>query len=177
MTGLILYTILALSILVLAAWLARGSSPRSKADSGREGDFANCLLDPRFLELADRIFDPTDYRWLHDDMCFPEAARSLAGHRKDLAIQWLRALGRSFKELVRLPEADTDPGEATGVRAGWQLLWLTVRFHLLLSYALLVVHLFGPYHRLLPHLGWIESVRAVGFRKARLGTVEAWHIR
>jgi hypothetical protein len=176
MTELVFYTILALSTLVLAAWLAREPRPKSKTALGEKEDFVNCLLDPRFLDLADRIFDPTDYRWLHDQMCFPEAARSLARHRKQLAIQWLQALGRSFKELVRLPEPDIETGQPAA-RSGWKSLRLTLRFHLLLGYALLVVRLFGPYHRLLPRLGWIDSVRAIGFRNARLGTVEAWHIR
>lgn len=174
MTELILYTVLALASLILAAWLARGASNRPKTELPREEDFGNSLLDTRFLDLADRIFDPTDYRWLHDEMCFPQAARSLLQHRKQLAVRWLKAVDRSFKEIVRLPEPEQESGAAA---AGWEMLWLTLRFHLLLGYALVVVRLFGPYHRLIPHLGWVESIRAIGFRKARLGAVEAWHIR
>jgi hypothetical protein len=48
--------------------------------------------------------------------------------------------------------------------ASWHMLWLTVRFQFLLSYALLVVKLFGLYHRLMPSFTWIPFPRGADSR-------------
>lgn len=171
MTELAIYAIFAIAFLVLAAWLVRETSAHDEGEIDAEKDLAQGLWDGPSLNLAYRIFDPADYKWLHDELWFPVAARALASHRKQLAIQWLKGLRNSFKELVRLPEdAALEGGLGTG-DSSWQLLWLTLRFQFLLSYALLVVRLFGPYHRLVPYLGWLHSVREYGFRKPRYGEV------
>jgi hypothetical protein len=44
------------------------------------------------------------------------------------------------------------------------MLWLTLRFQFLLSYALLVVRLFGPYHRLLPSFTWVPFPQKSAYR-------------
>jgi hypothetical protein len=168
MIELISYSVMAFAVLLLAAWLVREKPPGGKTEPEPERDLSGCLFDFRCLEMAHRIFDPADYRWLHDELCFPEAAASLARHRRELAIQWLKALRSSFKEMLRLPEAANEVrGEAE--LSGWQMLQLTLRFQLLLAYALLVVRWFGPYHRLVPPLGWLQAFHrhvAAGSHKA-----------
>jgi hypothetical protein len=49
-------------------------------------------------------------------------------------------------------------------------LWLTGRFQILVSYALFVVKLFGPYHRLIPSFSWVPIHREgdPSFRRAAL---------
>jgi len=88
-------------------------------------------------------------RWLEEELAFPKLAKSLTLRRKRLAIRWLEALQSSFDEVVRTPElTPSELPEVTSV-GSWQMLWLTLRFKFLVSYALLVVKLFGPYHRLI----------------------------
>lgn len=104
---------------------------------GRQG-LAEWVFDMRALDLAQRIFDPADYVWLHDELCFPEAARVLAKHRQKLAVKWLKGLRNSIKELSHLAE----PAAAESHKVpSWQLPWLTLRLHFLVSYALFVVRL------------------------------------
>lgn len=176
MTELVLYVILAIAILVLASWLARERSLQQEPESAFEEDSAKCPFDPRCLELANRIFDPADYRWLREELCFPQAASVLARHRKELAVEWLRGLRSSFKELVSLPEpapAEENPGREV---SSWQLLWLTLRFHFLLGYALAVVRLFGPYHQLVPRFGWLRGLGNLGYARTHHDALRAGRI-
>jgi hypothetical protein len=119
-----------------------------------------------WMNLSERIFDPSDARWLRDELAFPKLAEALTLERKRLAICWLEALQASFDQVVRT--RDATPSEVPGGASpeSWQLLWLTIRFQFLVSYALFVVRLFGPYHRLIPSFSWLslgrESER--GFR-------------
>ena len=90
-----------------------------------------------------------------EELAFPKLAKALTLGRKRLAIRWLEALQASFDEVVRAPEfAPSEAPEAISP-GSWQMLWLTIRFKLLVSYALFVVKMFGPYHRLIPSFSWV----------------------
>lgn len=172
MTELGWYLILAVASLVLAAWLAREKPPRDDAELEAEANLAECLFGANCLDLANRIFDPADYRWLRDELCFPQAAALLARDRKDLAIKWLKALRNSFRELVGVPESEGAENSSANTLSNWQWFGLTVRFQVLLLYALIVVRLFGPYHRLVPRLGRLQNLRGLGNHGVR-GVVDA----
>jgi hypothetical protein len=172
MTELGWYLILAVAFLVLAAWLAREKPPREGADLETEANLAECLFGANCLDLANRIFDPADYRWLQDELCFPQAAALLARDRKDLAIKWLKALRNSFRELVGVGDSEGAENGFANKLSSWQWFGLTVRFQLLLLYALIVVRLFGPYHQLVPRLGRIHSLRSLANHGVR-GVVDA----
>jgi hypothetical protein len=172
MIVLLLYFVLAIAVLVLAAWLARVKPPADEDENLLHNDNSDGGFSPQWLDLANRIFDPADYRWLRDELCFPQAANLLAQHRKHLAIQWLKALRNSFHQLVRLDAAEHGPAPE---HSSWQSLWLTLRFQFLLFYALLVVRLFGPYHRLVPRFGWLETLREFDSQRVR-GVVGAGRI-
>ena len=115
----------------------------------------------RWLDLSERIFDPSDARWLEEELAFPKLAKALMLERKRLAIRWLKALQASFDELVRTPEIV--PGEAAeAASAGsWRMLWLTIRFKLLVSYALIVVKIVWP----LPSIDSIHFVDSIFTRE------------
>ena len=123
-----------------------------------------------WLDLSERIFDPSDARWLADELAFPELARALELGRKRLAILWLEALQSSFDELVRTPESTPHGSPEAILGTSWKMLWLTVRFKILVSYALIVVKVFGPYHRLIPSFSWVPLSPASerSFRRAAL---------
>jgi hypothetical protein len=153
----LIYAGTAIGFLLLVLVLLARTRPEEPGEHRAQKDFAQCLGDARWLDLSERIFDPSDARWLCEELAFPKLAISLTRARKQLAIRWLKALQASFAELVRRPEPE--PGEAppTNSAASWQMLWLTVRIQVLLLYALLMVRLFGPYHRLIPSFTWIPS--------------------
>ena len=173
MTGLLFIAILALLALGAVLWLAEDSRSEDSSEAYPFQHLAGMVWNESGLIFAERIFDPTDYKWLHDELCFPNAARLLASHRKRLAIHWLKALRNSFNELVRMPDPATADGKEAPGNSTWQLFWLTLRFHFILSYAFLVVRLFGPYHRLVPYLGWVNSIREYGIRKPPYGEAGA----
>ena len=97
--------------------------------------------------------------------------------RKRLAVRWLEALQASFDDLVRTPDFAPSETSETNAAGSWQMLWLTVRFKLLVSYALLVVKLFGPYHRLIPSFSWVPFSPASerSFRRAALAVGRTSH--
>jgi hypothetical protein len=107
-----------------------------------------------WLDLSERIFDPSDVRWLREELGFPKLAEALILQRKSLAIRWLETLQASFDEFVRTPELTSGEISEANSFEGWEILWLTLRFKFLISYALLMVRLFGPYHRLAPSFSW-----------------------
>jgi hypothetical protein len=165
------YVLTAIAFLVLVLGLV-------KKDQSREPD--ECLSDNHpvtsignrcWLSLSERIFDPSDVRWLEEELAFPRLGMCLRLGRKRLALCWLQALQTSFDEIVMTPEfAPVDASEAT-TPGSWRMLWLTVRFKFLVSYALLVVRLFGPYHRLVPSFSsWAPGLQGVGrsFRRPAL---------
>jgi len=154
----------------IAIALLQRPQPLDPEEASTEKSYTPSIGNGRWLHLSERIFDPSDARWLAEELAFPKLAKALMLGRKRLAICWLETLQTSFDDLVRTPEIT--PGEAAGANSvgSWQMLWLTIRFKLLVSYALLVVKLFGPYHRLIPSFSWIplsqESERS--FRRIAL---------
>lgn len=168
MTALVINIVLAVLVLILAAALARQDRRQSHAEAGDDRDLVRGLGNGVSLDLASRIFDAADYRWLRDEIEFPHLAEMLLRTRKDLALRWLRGLRSSFNELVRTPQSieASACGDDTG---SWAMLFLTLRFHLLVGYALCVVRLFGPYHHLVPSLGWLQALSGVRDRKAPAG--------
>jgi hypothetical protein len=151
----LIYAGIAIGFLILVLGLLARTQPE-KPDEGLGGkEYPQYLGDARWLDLSERIFDSSDARWLREELAFPKLANSLTRARKRLAIRWLKALQASFSDLVRRPEPESSGTPLTNSTPSWQMLWLTVRFQVLLSYALLVVRLFGPYHRLIPSFTWI----------------------
>ena len=165
------YVFVAILIIVIAALLVRERQPAEPRDVAT-GEYR--LFHPgngQFMKMSDCIFKADDFLWLRDKLGRADLARALARNRKQLAIQWLKSLRGSFNELVRTPEPTPRPGAANRGPASWGLLWLTLRFHLLLVYALFVVRTFGPYHRLLPTLGWRRFLPESASPKHRLHAV------
>jgi len=172
MTSIMSYMVGALLLLLAIGFLlAYQGRDASVADAERES--GRGLMDESALYLAERIFSLSDYRWLRDELGFPHLARELARHRRNLAIQWLRGFRSSFNQLVRAAQLDKREESTNTGPPGWGILFLTLRFHFLLSYALVVVRLFGPYHRLVPSFGWLRAVSWAEYRKERLGIVDA----
>jgi hypothetical protein len=150
-----IYIVIAVLLLVaihVAMARARSVEPPERAT---EKEFAPRFGQANWLDLSERIFDPSDVRWLRKDLAFPRLANALADARKQLAIRWLRALQASFDALVRTPDFGLGETPGSPSVSSWQMLWLTVRFQFLVSYALLVVRYFGPYHRLIPSFDWV----------------------
>ncbi len=172
MTSLVFYIFVTAVAMGLTIWLivsGRRSGPPQQEEGARA---AYDTPDAAFFQLADRIFDPRDYLWLRDQLSFPEGAEALARARRDLAIKWLEALQHSFDELVATPELSRETGRALDTNSsGWQLLGLTLRFQFLIKYALLVVRIFGPYHRLLPSFGWMRAFPLFAARERSGATV------
>ena len=156
MTSIVIYALLSILLLVLAAVLVRQSHEAGPAEIEGERDYFQDRWDGPSLTLAERLFDPADYVWLRDRVQFPHIARFLVRSRKQMALRWLKALRSSFDDLVRTPEPTTSDGRATEPLQNWKLLWLILRFQCLIGYAMFVVRFFGPYHRLIPPLGWVR---------------------
>jgi len=174
---MLIYTAIAIAFLILVIGFLRKPQPRDLDETFTEKSYAPSIGNGRWLDLSERIFDPSDARWLQEELAFPKLAKALRLGRKRLAIRWLRALQTSFDDLVRTPElAPSEAPEAISP-GSWQMLWLTIRFKLLVSYALLVVKLFGPYHRLIPSFSWVPfSQRGErSFRRAALAGSRSSH--
>jgi len=170
MTFIFPYVVVAVLILAIAVVLARQSRYPIGEETESAKEFKGGLLETSSLDLAERIIDPSDFRWLRDDLCFPELARMLARHRKEMALRWLRGLRSAFNEMVREPHvagaSDADDG-----RQALRMALLTLRFHALLSFAILMVWMFGPYHSIVPSFGWLRTVSRAQHQKDRLGIV------
>ena len=156
---MLIYAAIAIGFLILVLGLFRKTRSNKADECMPDNHSAPNTGNGRWLHLSERIFDPTDARWLAEELGFPKLAHTLMLGRKRLAIRWLEALRTSFDDLVRTP--DFSPSEAPeGSSVGsWQMLWLTFRFKISVSYALLVVKLFGPYHRLIPSFSWVPFSR------------------
>ncbi len=140
----ILYVLLGLGVVTLAWALVRQPiTDKPRPEESRKECFSGLWETPR-LRIAERIFDAADFHWLRDEIVHPELARALARARKQIALEWLKAVRLSFDHLVRTP-APVAPSPEPVPR----LLWMSLRFRILLGYATLVVRLFGPYHRLI----------------------------
>lgn len=164
------YAIIAVLMILVVVLLVREARTDEPTEAPLEREDAQGRWDEQFLNLSERIFDPADYFWLRHDLGHPHLARALARSRKRLALRWLRALKTSFDELIRTPDPAFQDGEATPRPASWHLLWLTLRFHFLLGYALWVVQLFGPYHRLIPPFAWVHGLPHASAGRGRFGT-------
>jgi len=149
-----IYVALAAGMFLLAGVLLRRARAEEATEEKAEENPAQALWDARSLSLAERLFDSAVYLWLRRTIGFPDLARKLARSRKRMALKWLRSLRKAFDELVSTPDAAAGHQPEEHLR-GWHLLWLTLRFQLLVGYAILMVRMFGPYHRLLPSLPWI----------------------
>jgi hypothetical protein len=158
MTAVLIYSAIALLMLAAVVFLARsrqaGPIQEIEICSGEVG----ASWEGPDLSLAERIFDRTDYLWLRDQVGFAPLAESLLRSRTQMALQWLRAVRRSLDKLVRTPGDAPGTHNPARARESWHLLRLTLRFHLIVGYAILVVRLFGPYHRLIPSFGWMPSL-------------------
>jgi hypothetical protein len=168
----IIYVGIAIVFLLLVLGVMARTNSTDPDESVAEDGLASHLGQAGWLDLSERIFDPSDVRWLREDLAFPKLADSLSGTRKQLAVRWLRALKASFDELVRTPDFALGETPETASVASWKMLWLTLRFQFLLSYALLVVRLFGPYHRLIPSFDWAPFPQRVDSRIQRPAFVD-----
>lgn len=166
---LLAYLILAFLMIAFAVLLTRQSGTGMGPLSDREKDCTIVLLDDFSLDLAERIFDPGDFRWLHDEIGFPELAHELERQRKALALRWLWCLRTSFNELVRAPVSAGMPVGDDRDSTGWGATFQTLRFQILLAYAMLVVWMFGPYTRIAPSFGWLHPLMTRGAHKERYG--------
>jgi hypothetical protein len=155
----LVYAAISIAFLVLVLGLFRKTRPK-ESDEWRFINYPPPSVgNGSWLHLSERIFDPTDARWLEEELGFPKLARALIIERQRLAIRWLEALRASFDELVRTPEFSPMEDSEAGSVGSWQMLWLTFRFKISISYALLVVKSFGPYHRLIPTFSWVPISR------------------
>jgi hypothetical protein len=172
MMPLLAYAIIAVLSILLLALLVRKNLVDEPTEAVSEKEFVGGRWDEQFLNSSERIFDSADYRWLQNELGFPHLARSLARSRKRLAIRWLKALRGAFEDMVCIPGEVPSGGNASAHPRSWHLLWLTLRFHLALGYALLVVRLFGPCHRLIPSFNWRHSIPESSSREGRYGMVD-----
>jgi hypothetical protein len=169
MTILLVYLVFAILTLVVAWLLIRQGRNGNSEVPKDEKEFNVGFWNDSGLDLAERIFDPADYRWLRGELRFPQLASVLARHRKMMAMRWLRGLRRSFNDLVRVPYSAGMAGNPDATPLGWAITFLTLRFHVVLGYALLVVWLFGPYTRMVPSFGWLRAVSRAKSRKDQYG--------
>jgi len=165
----LIYAGITIVFLLVTVALYRKSRPDEPDELLTEKTCASPVRNTRWLDLSERLFDPSDARWLSEELAFPKLAGLLTRGRKRLAIQWLEALQASFDDLVRTPDFTPSDGAAVDSAGNWRLLWLTVRFKVLVSYALLMVKVFGPYHRLIPSFIWNPFT---GEGRQRLNRVE-----
>jgi len=156
---MLIYAAIAIAFLILVVGLLLKPQPLDPDESLSERSCAPSFGNGRWLDLSERIFDPSDARWLREELAFPRLAKALVIGRRRLAIRWLQALQASFDEVVRVRELTPSEAPEPNSPGSWQMLWLTIRFKLLVSYALFVVKLFGPYHRLIPSFAWIPFPR------------------
>ncbi len=169
MTTLI-YAALAIAFLLLILGLFRKPRSHESDEVIPDSHSAPNVENGRWLDLSERIFDPADGDWLAEELAFPKLAESLSLGRKRLAIRWLQTLQASFDEVVRTPEPTSSLDLTANSAGSWRMLWLTLRFKFLVSYALLMVKWFGPYHRLVPSFSWLPFSRESEprFRRAAL---------
>jgi hypothetical protein len=170
MISLFLYSILAVALLVAIAALLRKPGKHHVDEIVEKRVYTTGDRGNHWLRLSERIFDPADARWLQDELAFPKLAAALTLDRKELAIRWLEALQLSFDEFVRTPAvfANEDSSQIND----WEMLGLALRFKFLISYALIVVKVLGPYHSLIPSFKWVPLLGRAqkGRKEAFAGT-------
>jgi hypothetical protein len=166
----LIYAAIAIAFLILVLCLYGKPRSHEPEEGLLDNNLAPSAGKGRLRYLSERIFDPSDARWLAEELAFPKLAEALIIGRKRLAIRWLETLQASFDEVVRTPELTSSQLPEVSPIGSWQMLWLTVRFKFLVSYALLVVKVFGPYHRLIPSFSWFPFSRGSerSFRRVAL---------
>ena len=169
------YAAIGILVILFVARLLREGLAEERVGPTLEQEHLQGLPEQRFLNLSERIFDPADYFWLKHDLRQAGLARALVRARQRLAVQWLGILKASIDELVRVPERAPGKNPATSSPASGQLLWLILRFHFLLAYALVVIRLFGPYHRLVPAFNWRRLIPESSPRESPLNPVNFSH--
>ena len=97
----IIYVGIAIVFLLMVLCVVARTTPADPEECAAQKDLAARLGQASWFHLSERIFDPSDVRWLREDLAFPRLADSLTNTRKQLAIRWLTALKASFDELVR----------------------------------------------------------------------------
>jgi hypothetical protein len=175
MTAILAYAAIGILVILVVALLLRAARAEERAGPSVGQGRLQGLPEQRFLNLSERIFDPADYLWLKHDLGQPQHARALVRARQRLAVQWLRILKASIDELVRAPEPALAGRSSTSGPANGQLLWLILRFHFLLAYALVVIRLFGPYHRLVPAFNWRRFIPESSSRESPLNPANFSH--
>lgn len=166
--NILIYPALAIAFLILAIKYLRKPMSGEPEETHPEKRRAPSMGDGHWLDLSERIFDPSDARWLAEELAFPKLAAALEIERKRLAIRWLETLRSSFEDFVRTPDLELgDAAEASSVES-LRMLWMTMRFKFLIFYALCVVRAVGPYHRLIPSFSWVPSSRQPSFRNVAL---------
>src|SRR3974377_1005650 len=111
MTTLI-YATIAIAFLILAIGFLRKPHPDDLDETSTAKSYGSKIGNGPWLDLSERIFDPSDARWLEEELAFPKLARDLMLERKRLAVQWLEFLQASFDEVIRPPELQ--PGDDPG---------------------------------------------------------------
>ncbi len=152
---MLIYAAIAIALLILVLRPLTRTKTNEPDDSISTPHPIQTTGNRHWLDLSERIFNPADARWLNEELAFPKLAEALVVERKRLAIRWLEALQASFEEVVRTPVLTSDEVSDASSVGSWRMLWLTFRFKFLVSYALVVVKLFGPYHRLVPSFSWL----------------------
>lgn len=147
--------VISVAFLLLAVRLSRGTRPCANGEDPADNMLLRGIEHRPWLHLSERIFDPSDIRWLEQELGLPILAGELIAARKQLAIYWLEALRFSFDEFVRTPQYSFSDESEVPSTGGWQMLWFTARFKISITYALLMVKWFGPYHRLIPSFSWL----------------------
>lgn len=163
--------LVALLILIVAGLLVRRNQQYRARSAEAVANEPLCWWEESGLVLGERIFDPADCRWLRDEIGHRDLERVLARERRRAALQWLKAIKSSFDDLVLLPASAYANTQAA--LPDWKMFWLTFRFHALVGSAILAVRLFGPYHRLIPPLNWLASMRRAEARRPRYHTVQS----
>ena len=107
-----------------------------------------CAWNLDSFQVATRIFDPADYRWLRDDLRMPLLARELERSRKRLARQWLADVVIEYREVVAGSRKNSVTASPLSVPVEISLLRQTVTFYALIALARLSILLFGPYTKL-----------------------------
>jgi hypothetical protein len=158
MTAVLIYSAFALLIMLAALFLIRSRRANAVPAAEVNRHEAAAFWEGPGLALAERIFDRTDYLWLRDEVGFPALADSLLRSRRQMALNWLGAVRKSFDELIRTPGPVPSAQDPASAPESWDLLQLLLRFHLVLGYAIVVVRFFGPYHRLVPSFSWMPGL-------------------
>jgi hypothetical protein len=173
MIAALLYSILGLLLTAGVVFMLLPKRHRPAAITENECECAEPLGAGESFTLAERLFDPSDYWWLRDEVRLPALAESLRRSRQQMALAWLRGLRRSFDQLLKTPDPAGSESGRSDSWGSWRLLRLALRFHLVLGYACFVVRFLGPYHNLVPSCGWMQPAAPSRVVPETLGPVHS----